>query len=148
MEPKVMVPFAVAPGRLPREVVVDKTKKLYKAFTVEALLDEVGVEWRNPKAAPGSWLPVEAFDNVDFESRLADEWLELSKEAGNKPLKGRALWKDGKEGLSVWKEAKVVGFNKTREMYEVLMDEGTAPLLVHRVRLYIEVLDLEGYIYM
>ncbi len=139
VEPKVMVPYAAAPGRLPREVVVDKTKKLYKSFNVEALLDEVGVEWQNPKAAPGSWLPVEAFDNTDFESRLADEWLEVIKEGGNKPLRGRALWKDGKEGLGSWKDVKVVGYNRARDMFEVLMDDSPAPMLIHRVRLYFEV---------
>jgi hypothetical protein len=91
VEPKVMVPFVVAPGRLPRAIVVEKTQKLYQGFALDALLDEIGVEWRNPKIAPGSWLPLEAFDNNDFESRLAEEWMEIIKEAGGKPLLGRVF---------------------------------------------------------
>lgn len=89
VEPKVLVPFATAPGRLPRQVVVERTEKLYQAFTIEALLDEIGIEWRNPKQAPGSWLPLEAFDNADFESRLPDEWMEILAKSGKKSLRGK-----------------------------------------------------------
>jgi hypothetical protein len=88
-DPKIFVPYALTIGRLPREVVIERTLKLYSGFVLEKLLDELGVEWRNPKKAPGSWLPLEAFDNSDFEPRLAHEWLEVMRANGNKPLRGR-----------------------------------------------------------
>ena len=93
-----MVPFVVSSGRLPRNVIIDRTSKLYKSFNIESLLDEVGIEWRDPKAAPGSWLPLEGFDNSDFESRLPEEWLELIQKSEGKPLKGKALCKDPTQG--------------------------------------------------
>eukprot|EP01022_Parablepharisma_sp_SALTPOND_P028499 TRINITY_DN71064_c2_g1_i1.p1 TRINITY_DN71064_c2_g1~~TRINITY_DN71064_c2_g1_i1.p1 ORF type:complete len:4083 (+),score=665.19 TRINITY_DN71064_c2_g1_i1:2435-14683(+) len=133
-----MVPFAVAPGRLPRSIVVEKTNKLYQSFVIEALLDEIGVEWRNPKLAPGSWLPIEGFDNADFECRLPEEWVELVKESGGKPLKGRALCKDPtKDGMYIWRPVKITGYNKLKQLFEIVLDNSTTAC-IHRVKLYIE----------
>jgi len=144
VEPKVMVPFIVAPGRVPRAIVIDRTQKLYQGFVIEALLDEIGLEWRNPKLAQGSWLPLEAFDNTDFECRLSDEWIKIIKDSGGKPLKGRALCKDPmKEGMYLWRAVKIVSFNGQRELYEIQFDDsyavpGQPTALIHRVKLYIE----------
>jgi dynein heavy chain len=137
VDPKVMVPFASAPGRLPRSVVVEKTKKLYQAFNLQAILDEVGIEWQNPKAALGAWMPLELFDNSDFEDRLPEDWLEIIKESNNKPLRGRMLCSDpDNEEQYIWREVKVTGYDPTKKLYKVTYDNTTST--VHKLKLFIE----------
>jgi len=137
VDPKVMVPFASAPGRLPRSVVVEKTKKLYQAFNIQTILDEVGIEWQNPKAAPGAWMPLELFDNSDFEDRLPEDWLEIIKQSENKPLKGKMLCSDPDHADQyIWREVKVTGYDPIKKLYEVSYDNTTTT--IQKLKLFIE----------
>ena len=34
-----------------------------------------GAEYRNPEKVPGGWLPLEAFDDWGFDTRLPINWL-------------------------------------------------------------------------
>ena len=134
-----MVPFATVAGRLPRAVVVEHTTKLYQAFTVEEILDELEIKWRNPKDAPGSWLPIEGFDSEDFETRSPEEWVDIIRQAGNKPLKALALCKDpNNEETCAWCPVKVVGYDPERELYKIeFVNPPSIGGFIHRVKLFI-----------
>jgi hypothetical protein len=77
VEPKVLVPFIPQPGRLPRAIVVTRMIKLYKSFQIEDLLDDEGVDFRNPKSSTAAWLPLDPYDDTEFECRNPQEWIQL-----------------------------------------------------------------------
>ena len=70
VDPKVFEPYAPIPGRTPRKVVIDRKKKLFASLRIEDLLKEQGIEYTKPIEA---WLPLEPFDDTDFNVRNPDE---------------------------------------------------------------------------
>ena len=34
-----------------------------------------GVEFRNPEKAPGGWLPLEAYDDKEYDTRKPGDWV-------------------------------------------------------------------------
>lgn len=47
----------------------------YSKFNIEELLLAEGVEFRNPEKAVGGWLPLEAYDDKEFDTRKPQDWL-------------------------------------------------------------------------
>jgi len=43
------------------------------------------VQFRNPAKAPGGWLPLEAFDDKDMDSKSPTGWLIIHKKDPNRP---------------------------------------------------------------
>lgn len=35
----------------------------------------MGIEFRNPEKVAGGWLPLEAYDDKEFDTRLPTAWL-------------------------------------------------------------------------
>jgi hypothetical protein len=85
LEPKVLVPYEQRPGKPPRRIEIERKKRLYAAQDLEALLQRAGVNYNQYRVdqdhASGnvSYLALEIFDNTDFESRQAKEWIELGR---------------------------------------------------------------------
>lgn len=69
--------FGVVKARQDREEIVD-----FKKFNIEELLLDQGIEFRNPNKAPGGWLPLEAFDNKELDSRAPKDWVLVRKNKG------------------------------------------------------------------
>lgn len=76
-DPKVMEPFMPIPGKPPRKVVIDRQRKLFASLSIEELLLELGIDYRNPQQNQSDWLPLEPFDDQEYDCRLPGEWLEL-----------------------------------------------------------------------
>jgi len=54
--------------------------EVYKKFNIEDLLLEMSIEFRNPKKAPGGWLPLEAYDNKELDTRAPKDWLVIKRD--------------------------------------------------------------------
>lgn len=69
-------------------------------------------------------LPLEVFDNEDFEERTAQEWMRAahSKDGSMMGLPAKALHVD-KQGEGAWKDARVVGYQEKEKKYEVLWSD-------------------------
>ncbi len=117
----------------------NRTQKLYDSFAVESLLDELNIEWRNPKQAPGSWIPIEAFDNSDFDSRLAEEWIELIKGNSGKPIRGIAMCKDSTSGSVSFRPVSISSYNAEKNGFEGIWIETKERCRVHKVKLLFDV---------
>lgn len=76
VDPKVFEPFAPIPARAPRKVVIDRKKKLYASLKIDELLKDHGIEYEEPINA---LLPLEPFDDCEFEERNPEEWIEAGK---------------------------------------------------------------------
>jgi len=75
VDPKVMEPFEPIPGRPPRKVVIDRQRKLFASLDIEELLLELGIDYRNPPNNPADWLPLEPFDDTEYDCRQPEEWI-------------------------------------------------------------------------
>ena len=100
-DPKVMEPFNPIPGKPPRKVVIDRQRKLFTSLKIEDLLMELGINYRDPTDnMPEEWLPLEPFDDLEYDCRLPHEWIELGfdEERTFNPIPAEGLCKsdDGK----------------------------------------------------
>ena len=92
---KVMVPYDTGPDQVPRAVEVERKRRMYASVDIEALLLEYGIDYsqQGVLGGPGcpppldpcatvSHLPLEAFDNSDFDAREPHEWVEAAMRVG------------------------------------------------------------------
>ena len=104
-DPKVQVPFKVDSGRTPRKLEIERRKRHYAKLSLEELLKEKGVDSQDlmpvvvqpsrlsnsvvhKRATFSPFLPLEIFDNVDFDIRTPDEWVALGEYVVG-PMRGR-----------------------------------------------------------
>ncbi|XP_067907506.1 dynein axonemal heavy chain 1 [Heterodontus francisci] len=148
-EPKVQVPFQVAPGQRPRKLEIERRRRQYQSHNLKQLLKMEGInsdklmprhsgpEKNRAKSGKNAaqftvYLPLEVFDDEEFESRTPEEWLQLGYEEGSdirKPIPGKALLpKDDKLGhddpksdsLSYrWFFVGVLDYDKAKKLYLV-----------------------------
>ena len=77
LEPKVLVPFKPAAGEVPRRIVIERQKRLFALQDLSQLLTDVGIDSSVPD--PPNALPLELFDNTEYECRPYDEWLAMGE---------------------------------------------------------------------
>lgn len=135
----------VVKKRADAEEIVDFAK-----FNIEDLLLDAGVEFRNPAKAPGGWLPLEAYDNKELDTRAPLDWMTVKK--NRKPLKpgeepsedaapqkiikteigAQGLWKD-RDGLCFWRKLKIQRYLLTSERYEGYWENTKEKCRLHRI---------------
>ncbi|XP_075430348.1 dynein axonemal heavy chain 1 isoform X2 [Ascaphus truei] len=110
-EPKVQLSFKVAPGHCPRKIELERRRRQYLKLDITRLLTDEGIDSNllmprhtDPNNLPcvgqktegplPTYLPLEVFDDEEFDVRTWAEWLSLGYEDGSserKPVPGRAL---------------------------------------------------------
>eukprot|EP00854_Cymbomonas_tetramitiformis_P003900 gene3900-4861_t len=99
-----MAPFETSNGLTPRAVQIERKKRLFMQQDINLLLQETQIDLRR-LADDSSVLPISAFDNTEYESRLHTEWVPSPPELqakGGTPAK--AAWFDKEaEGAGTWK---------------------------------------------
>ncbi|KAJ8259834.1 hypothetical protein GJAV_G00174010 [Gymnothorax javanicus] len=108
---KVQLPFKVQPGELPRKLEIERRRRTYMSYEIDQLLKDMGIDsgdlmvrhQRSEQGQSGSeshgqpvsnYLPLEVFDNEEFDVRTPGEWLSLGCEDGSpdrKPVPAKAL---------------------------------------------------------
>lgn len=95
-EPKVQTPYIVRDGQVPRKIEVERRKREYAAQDLTALLQEGGgldpadllpagpfrAEVARLPTRRSGFLPLEYFDDVEYDVRTPEEWISLGKETG------------------------------------------------------------------
>ena len=117
-DPKVMEPFLPIPGKPPRKVVIDRQRKLFASLDIEELLLELGIDYRNPQPNQADWLPLEPFDDLEYDCRLPHEWIALGyDEEGNfSPIPAQGLIKN-EDGSCEWKAVLIESWDDQRAVY-------------------------------
>uniref|UniRef100_A0A8C5T8B7 Dynein axonemal heavy chain 1 n=1 Tax=Malurus cyaneus samueli TaxID=2593467 RepID=A0A8C5T8B7_9PASS len=148
-KPKVQMPFKRAPGQNPRKVEVERRRRLYLSFDIAELLASKGIDSNqlmprhyDPDNIPPIeetkdsvfpiYLPLNVFDNDEFDCRTPEEWISLGLEPGSsdrKPVPGKALLptddvlghEDPKnqELIYEWIDVGVLDYDKETELYLV-----------------------------
>lgn len=138
--------------RLERQETEDFTK-----FNIEELLLEMGVEFRNPAKAPGGWLPLEAYDNKELDTRSPLDWMVVKRNkkgtntnhttseatlpegsSTNAPkitkteIPAQGLWKD-RDGLCYWRRLKIQKYLLQSERYEGYWENTKEKVRLHRI---------------
>ncbi|RMC00001.1 hypothetical protein DUI87_23409 [Hirundo rustica rustica] len=148
-KPKVQMPFRRLPGQNPRKVEVERRRRLYLSFDIAELLASKGIDSNqlmprhyDPDNMPPLektkdsvfpiYLPLQVFDNDEFDCRTPEEWISLGLEPGSfdrKPVPGKALLptddvlghEDPKSQDLVykWIDVGVLDYDKETELYLV-----------------------------
>ena len=113
-----MEPFDPIPGKPPRKVVIDRQRKLFASLDIEELLLELGIDYRNPQTNQADWLPLEPFDDLEYDCRLPAEWLELGIDADGSfaPVPAQGLFKN-EDGSCEWKAVLIEAWDDERAVY-------------------------------
>ncbi|XP_066927305.1 dynein axonemal heavy chain 1-like isoform X2 [Clytia hemisphaerica] len=109
-KPKVQLPFRTQPGQMPRKIEVERRKRKFLKQNLEDLLAKEGIKNTQliPKTSinmrvvvkPGDgspfpcFLPLEIFDNTEYDCRTPEDWLALGGKS-KKPVPGKALLPSG-----------------------------------------------------
>jgi len=103
-------------GKMKEPTVVEKAD--FSKTSIEELLLGMGVEFRNPEKVAGGWLPLEAYDDKEFDTRLPAAWVNTSN--GVAPRDGvgaQGLWKD-KDGLCYWRKLRIMKYLPKTDRFE------------------------------
>ena len=113
-----MEPFKPIPGKPPRKVVVDRQRKLFASLDIEELLLELGIDYRNPQENPADWLPLEPFDDLEYDCRLPHEWIEMGRDENGtfNPIPAQGLFKYEDESAE-WKAVLIDSWDEERAAY-------------------------------
>lgn len=122
VDPKVFEPYAPIPGRAPRKVVIDRKKKLYASLKVEELLKDQGVDYSKSVQA---WLPLEPFDDREYDERNPQEWIELARQEGHHEfIPAIGLHRDGRDGGNFsWRPVLVNDYDPIKESFRGIWDD-------------------------
>ncbi|XP_053742763.1 dynein axonemal heavy chain 1-like [Synchiropus splendidus] len=134
-KPKCRVPFETGLGQTPRKLAIERLRREYMRIDFEELLGEKGIDSAHMmsgysedwEASPTEQvllnLPIEIFDNEDFDCRTPDDWLSLGcadGAHGRKPIPAKALL-PGEEGIYAhsWQLVGVADYCTKRHQYMV-----------------------------
>lgn len=107
LEPKVICAYETASGGMPRKLEVERKKRLFAAQDLQSLLEARGVGIAGALQSRLG-LPLDAFDNVEYELRDPEAWIRLATSRQPPWLPCLALAPDGK-----WQHAHVIGVGNT-----------------------------------
>eukprot|EP01028_Stygiella_incarcerata_P009150 TRINITY_DN426_c0_g1_i1.p1 TRINITY_DN426_c0_g1~~TRINITY_DN426_c0_g1_i1.p1 ORF type:complete len:4140 (-),score=1088.60 TRINITY_DN426_c0_g1_i1:191-12610(-) len=126
LEPKVRLPFKKEPGQVPRRVEIERRRRVYQAVDIEGLFP-------TPKSQDG-YLPLESFDDTEFDSRTDAEWLDMLKKTNRIP---------GKVYIEEigWKDCYMTGINVEEKLWDVEVTGTKEKMQVPRIFLYLKAED-------
>jgi dynein heavy chain len=106
-----------------------ESKKEFSSYSIEELLLTSGVEYRNPEKVLGGWLPLEAYDDREMDTKLPSEWVKYSGKDG---VSAQGLWRD-KDGLCYWRKLRVTKFRPKTERYDGYWENTKEKCRLHRI---------------
>eukprot|EP00794_Sanderia_malayensis_P012733 gene12733-14038_t len=140
-EPKVQLPFNTEANQVPRKIEIERQKRLFSQYSITKLLEDYGISMNSLipsgeiklKVTPGAkhidpdcdpFLPLEVFDNTEYDCRTPAEWLALGNENGvQKPVPGKALLATGivKDGVKQyeWLDVGMTAYDPVKQNYQV-----------------------------
>ncbi|XP_035245196.1 dynein heavy chain 1, axonemal isoform X1 [Anguilla anguilla] len=144
---KVQLPFSCQPGELPRKLEIERRRRTYMNFDIDQLLKGMGIDsgdlmlrhqgYEEGQSGPENlgrpvfnYLPLEVFDNEEFDVRTPEDWLSLGYEEGTpdrKPVPAKALLPsrddvpqdDPKKLKYCWQPVGVLDYDPEKQLYLV-----------------------------
>ncbi|RDD38836.1 Dynein heavy chain 1, axonemal [Trichoplax sp. H2] len=137
-EPKVQMPFLTAPGQTPRKIEIERQKRLFAVLDIEQLLSKEGIGTSvlvppNVKYSYedvsldaslnglSNYLPLEIFDDTDYDNRTPEDWLSLGNKIGDTrryPVPCKSLIPYPEKHYR-WTECGVLDYDRESKLYKV-----------------------------
>ena len=113
-----MEPYEPIPNKAPRKVVIDRMKKLFSSLKIEELLDNEQVNYKNTAITQENWLPLEPYDDILYECRNPEEWIECGFKNGIQHyITGKGLYRNRDTGFNEWKNVLIDKYDKERGLF-------------------------------
>lgn len=150
IQPKVFVQYKPRKGEVPRKIVIERTKKKYASINIGNLFYKNGIspedlynllspndkivtsnEIKESKYFNSLKIPLEYFDNTEYESRITEEWLNVDK----KPLEIQKREKSDTIPFAsiplpavafdypIWRDCYVIGYNYENNLWNIKWKE-------------------------
>ncbi|KAG5499789.1 hypothetical protein GH5_03924 [Leishmania sp. Ghana 2012 LV757] len=122
-EPKVQVPYAYKRGRMPRDVEIERRRRLYDSESVDRLLHVSGLTWEALARRSAQSLPLEIFDDTSYDCRNPSEWMAMAAMAPTEAsqfLPAEAVYYCKARDIFELRPCRVVGWvedNNTIQLY-------------------------------
>ena len=134
-----MAPFITRPGQVPRRIEIERKKRLFASQDLTSLLKGQGIDYSKPAQSTlhsiskaVSHIPLEVFDNEEYEERTPEEWMRLggsmndgSSSSSAIGVPAKALSMDN-NGVGQWKDVIVKAWHVGQEKYEVVWTDGAS----------------------
>lgn len=124
VDPKVCESYKTVPGRPPRRVQVERLRRRYEALDIAELLQAYGIDYSDPTFEQDCCLPLDPFDDSEYDVRTPREWLELGIDENGRFLPLPALALLFEAGSGSWRRALVSDYDNRLQQFEVRWDEG------------------------
>jgi dynein heavy chain len=81
-------------------------------------------------------LPLEPFDDTEYDCRLPDEWISYGYDDNGRfnPIPGMGLWKDD-NGSGYWRAVLINNYDSLREVYTGYWDDNSEYVELTRINL-------------
>ncbi|XP_023247279.1 dynein heavy chain 1, axonemal-like [Copidosoma floridanum] len=134
--PKVQMPVEAEPRHLVRNVETERRRRLYRSFELEVLFREAGIEPPSVVSAH-HYLPLELFDDKEYDCRTPAEWLDLGLVRGKRyPTPAEALVPEEVTGEARWQPVAVTQHDAITNLYQLLTLDGTRRIF-HLPRVFV-----------
>lgn len=145
-DPKVMAPYKHSPGDVPRDVIVQRTRKEYKQCDLDRTLRSLGINYAANDAATtlAGTVPLHYFDDESFESRTHRQW---APQDGSAPTTCRVLRLHAPQAVKAFQKALVHDVDPASNTYlTTLVDRPQAdPEWLHRLFICFDAEDPRVY---
>lgn len=143
VDPKVMVAYSHCPGEPPRDVIIQRTRKRYKAFDLASCLKSAGLSSSSSNSVLPGTIAVHFFDDESFESRTHTEWAPKN---GLPPARARIVSPAAQDPAHTFRHAAVHDVDPSTNMYLITYDnQPDAPEWVHRLFVCFDAEDPKKY---
>lgn len=138
--------FSVPKGTIPRRVQIDRQRRRFGADDIPDLLADRGLSTqdlvpggkfgRNNTNGPSpAYLPLEIFDDTEYDCRTPEEWMELGEVDGQmKGVPAHTVANDSTGALS-WTACTVLKYDPDSQVYHCIVNGRATPAAVPRVHL-------------
>lgn len=145
-DPKVMAPYKHSPGDVPRDVIVQRTRKEYEQCDLDRTLRSLGINYAAQDAATtlAGTIPLHFFDDESFESRTHSQW---APQDGSAPAACRVLRLSAPQAVKTFQQALVYDVDPASNTYLItLVDRPQAePEWLHRLFICFDAEDPRVY---
>lgn len=147
--PKVQMTIKVPDKHLPRDVEVDRRRRIYNKVDIQVELEKVGLYANElfpteeqyyilTENAFKHFLPISFFDNTDFDTYSPEAWLKLGEVEGeeNYPLPAKAFLPYNKGLMQYkWQNAAITTYNSNTHKWTVLILEDECVYEVPKIQI-------------
>ena len=147
LEPKIFAPHEFKEGRIPRKVLVERKRREFNQFMLNEHLEKRGAfsSLIKMKADTVFYLPLELFDNEDYEYRPISSWIEFLHQSAREGLKARAMKAHNGHTTYSWEPCIVNAYKHEIESFQVTFTADSSVSVLKRLFICFDTEDPQRY---